>query len=114
MQATRTGKAGALQHLMELLKERVLALGYRMQLADQRIGTDGLHRERYYLKPAPPADLSSGPIPQHYGNVLIECWGQDRADRHLKVLCTVYSDRLYAPPLPAEELWPVLLEGSER
>jgi hypothetical protein len=100
MQIKRPADAPAdvLHHLMEEFKNCVLAQGYRLQLSDHKIGPEGGHRERYYLKPEIPVDEQRPPLPQRYGNVLIEAWGDDELQaRHLKVLVTVYSDRLYMP-----------------
>jgi hypothetical protein len=99
----------SLAHLLELFKDRVLAMGYRLQMADQRITTDGTLKERYYLKPTPPAGHGDAPLPQRYGNVLVEAWGSGQQLRHLKVLCTVYSDRLYQEAESTGALWTSLL-----
>ncbi len=97
MQLSRPPDAeeGMLRHLMEEFKDRVIEEGYRLHLSDQRIKHDGEHRERYYLKPAMENDERE-PLPQRYGNVLIETWGDGEMPQHLKVLITVYSDRLYS------------------
>ncbi len=82
--------------LLEEFKDRVIAEGYRLHHSDHRIDPKGEERERYYLKPEIASDRLQPPLPQRFGNVLIENWG-DGGDgpRHLKVLITVYSDRLY-------------------
>jgi hypothetical protein len=103
--------ASALQHLHEEFKDKVIAEGYRVHLSDHRISTGGLHRERYYLKPTIPSDALEPPLPQRYGNVLLESWGREAdAPEHLKVLITVYSDRLYMPALSGMKLISSLLE----
>jgi hypothetical protein len=87
-----------LQYLQEEFKNRVLAEGYRMHLADQKISPDGVHRERYYLKPAITGSSTQPPLDQRYGNILVETWGDDAGKpEHLKVMITVYNDRLYSP-----------------
>ncbi len=104
-----------LHHLLEEFKERVIGEGYRTHLSDHRISAEGEHRERYYLKPSIPSDHLQPPLPQRFGNVLIENWGNTdgRAD-HLKVLITVFNDRLYQPPEPGMELIGILLDERHR
>ena len=98
MQIQRPAKAEKemLRYLMEEFKDRVTEEGYRLHLSDQRIKHDGEHRERYYLKPAI-ENTAEKPLPQRYGNVMIETWGDGEMPERLKVLITVYSDRLYSP-----------------
>ena len=87
-----------LRFLLEDFKDRVIAEGYRLHLSDHRIDPKGEERERYYLKPAFASDRLQPPLSQRFGNVLIENWGEGGdGPRHLKVLITVYSDRLYEP-----------------
>jgi hypothetical protein len=86
----------ALRHLLEEFKDKVIAEGYRLHLSDHRISPKGEERERYYLKPSIASDKLDPPLPQRYGNVLIENWGNGRDPDHLKVLITVYNDRLYS------------------
>jgi hypothetical protein len=100
---------GSLHHLLDLFRDRVLELGYRTQLSDQRISPSGEHRERHYLKPLMAPQVGATIMDQRYGNVLLEAWGQAAGATHLKVLATVYSDRNYSPPLPGMELLSGLL-----
>jgi hypothetical protein len=87
-----------LLHLMEEFKDRVIKTGYRVHLSDHRINLQGEDRERYYLKPSMSGEGLKPPLPQRFGNVLIEIWGSGSGKaEHLKVLITVYSDRLYTP-----------------
>ncbi len=100
IQITRPKHAAAdvLNHLLEEFKDRTLEEGYGLHLSDHRISEEGEHRERYYLKPSIRSSGSRPPLPQRFGNVLLECWGdQEGRAMNLKVLITVYSDRLYMP-----------------
>lgn len=101
--------ADALHHLLDLLRDRVKELGYRVQLSDLRIGLDGEHRERHYLKPALTTLQEGRPADQRYGNILLEAWGPQGEAQRLKVLATVYSDRLYGEASSGTELLDVLL-----
>lgn len=98
------------QHLFDLLKERVQALGYRVQIAERRI-TDKKKVvetiEKYYLKPI--TDLAELPCEQRYGNVLIELHYRDYKPQYLKFMATFYSDRMYKPALPFSQLQEELL-----
>jgi hypothetical protein len=100
----------SLHHLLDAFRDQVLQLGYRLQLSDQRISVSGEHRERYYLKPDPQPAEPGALLDQRYGNILLEAWGPDSGATHLKVLATVYSDRLYSPALSGTELLSTLVE----
>jgi hypothetical protein len=100
----------SLEHLLDAFRDRVIALGYRIQLSDHRIDVQGVHRERHYLKPDLQQMPEGGLLDQRYGNILLETWGGDHGARHFKVLATVYSDRLYSPPLPGKALLSALLD----
>jgi len=102
--------ADSLHHLLDAFRDQVLHLGYRIQLSDHRISIHGEHRERYYLKPDVEPTGPDSPLDQRYGNILLEAWGPDTGATHLKVLATVYSDRLYSPALSGTELLTTLVE----
>ena len=95
----------ALHHHLDDLRERVLELGYRPQLSDLRISTDGTQRERHYLKPEPQAAAVQD---QRYGNILLEAWGPQDGARFLKVMATTYQDRNYSAARSGAELLDVL------
>lgn len=103
-----------LHFLQEEFKDRLIAEGYRVNLADHKIDPMGEHRERYSLKPNISA-AAAPPLPQLFGNVAIETWGNNlgKAER-LKVLITVYSDRLYSPAESGIALINSLLAGRGR
>ena len=95
--------------LLDLLGERVRGLGYRRQLADTRIGEDGVRRDRTYWKPKWASETP--PIDQRFGNILLELRSMDAGSR-LKVLVTRYTDRLYAPALSTSMLWSELFASA--
>lgn len=104
-----------LHFLQEEFKDQVIQEGYRVHLSDHRISPAGQHRERYYLKPEIAVAELKPPLPQRFGNVLIENWGDEAGKaRHLKVLITVYSDRLYSPAESGMALINSLLTGRGR
>lgn len=101
----------SMHHLMDAFREQVIGLGYRVQMSDLRISVSGEHRERHYLKPGTGTEMPAGPIDQRYGNILIEVWGAENEAKHLKVLATVYQDRLYSPAASGMELLSLLTAG---
>lgn len=103
--------ADSLHHLLEAFRHQVLAMGYRVQVSDLRISVQGEHRERHYLKPDVQSTGSDALVDQRYGNILLEAWGPDQGAQYLKVLATVYSDRLYSPALSGMELLSSLTTG---
>lgn len=102
--------AHSLHHLLDAFRDRVIELGYHVQVSDHRINVDGVQRERHYLKPDIAQLAPGATLDQRYGNILLEAWGPGEDARHLKVLATVYNDRLYSPPLSGMELLSTLLE----
>ena len=96
--------------LLDLIGERVRALGYRRQLADTRIGADGVRRDRTYWKPKWASE--GPPIDQRFGNILLELRRSEAGNGHLKVLVTRYTDRLYTPALSATTLWSELFAST--
>lgn len=97
--------ADALHHHLDELRDRVLELGYRPQMSDVRISTEGTLRERHYLKPEP---VAAAVQDQRYGNILLEVWGPQDGARHLKVLATTYQDRNYSVARSGDELLDLL------
>lgn len=94
------------QHLFFAFGNRLLDLGYRRVSLDRKLEelNDQVRViEKLYYKPpfsnAPPEQ----PIDQLFGNVSIEKVALDNKPSFLKVLVTVYSDRLYLPAQPFHE-----------
>ncbi|MEX1132305.1 MAG: hypothetical protein WEC15_03700 [Flavobacteriales bacterium] len=103
--------ADSLHHLLDAFRQQVLGLGYRVHMSDLRISVQGEHRERHYLKPETDTTGTGELVDQRYGNILLEAWGPDDGAEYLKVLATVYSDRLYSPALSGMELLSSLTTG---
>ncbi|HAA13550.1 MAG TPA: hypothetical protein DCE41_18405 [Cytophagales bacterium] len=94
------GKLG-FQHLFDLLKEQVQAMGYRLANSDRKHTDKGQFVqtvERHYLKPN--VRQFEPPVDQRYGNVLIELVKEDDDPRYIKVMTTAYNDRQYQPAAP--------------
>ncbi len=93
--------------LFDLLRDRGLELGYRKYHSDRRI----LERDRYYetierhfLKPPINKEMDVKKGTQLYGNLLLEHALINDKPNYIKLMAHVYSDGLYHPPLPFEEL----------
>lgn len=111
LQRPKHWSADSLHHVLDAFREQVVDLGYRVQMSDLRISVHGEHRERHYLKPIMIGIMGDALMDQRYGNILLEAWGTDQGASHLKVLATVYSDRLYSPALSGMELLSSLTTG---
>jgi len=97
------GKLG-FQHLFDLLKEQVLTMGYKLANSDRKLTDKGqfvMTVERHYLKPK--TRQFEPPVDQRYGNVLIELVKEDDAPQYIKVMASVYNDRMYQPAAPFHE-----------
>lgn len=107
------------QYLFDVFKERVTAMSYRTVNADRQIIDKKSYvetREKYYLKP--PISLQEvestvTPSEQLYGNVSVEHVLADNQPQYIKVLVSIYSDRLFTHPLSYDEFIERLLEVKE-
>ena len=93
------------QYLFEYFANRVLGLKYKQANADVMITDKGDFvetKEKYYFKPV--SDPKSEKVEQHYGNILVEYIIINDRPSYIKVMASVYSDQLYAPPLEHDEL----------
>jgi hypothetical protein len=98
-------------HLLDYLRERVLALGYRTQISDSRTFTRPNWVEtieRHYLKPKPDFQ-NTGKFNQQYGNVTIEMILRNDQPHYLKFQATSYQDHLYKDAHDFEELMQAVL-----
>ena len=98
---------------MDYLHQKVLNLGYRKYLSDfkQYVRKDHVQRiERHYVKPKLTRDPKATQANQRYGNITIELHFKDEKVRYLKLLVSVYSDRLYSQAWPFEDLMEKLYE----
>lgn len=103
---------GNYRFLMDLFKERLLEMDYRLYSStiEQKTKIDLPHTaERHYLKPA--ARSTDKPMEQLYGNVLIELEIPDGRVKQLKLLATHYTGYDYRPVRDFDELMVNLLEG---
>jgi hypothetical protein len=93
--------------LFDLLKDKVINLGYLLNISERRIYDKGQYvetKEKYYLKPPLPTAEEIMQIDQRYGNILIELVWIDQKPSFLKLTASIYSDRLYKEALPFEQL----------
>jgi hypothetical protein len=101
--------------LFDLFRDRALDLGYRKYHSDRRILDKEAHYEtieRHFLKPPINKEMDVKKGTQLYGNLLLEQILINDRPSYIKVMANVYSDGMYHPPLPFEELVDRLL-GSE-
>ena len=99
-----------LQFLTDWMAERVLQrLSYRQANADIMV-RERVNQvetiEKYYLKPK---TSDNTPIDQQFGNILIENFVIGTKPSYMKVTANYYTDRMYSPHLPFEDLTELLL-----
>ncbi len=100
-------------HLLDYLKEQMLALGYKPQISDTRTWSQKSWVEtveRHYLKPRP-AWAGDKKFDQRFGNVTIELSLRNDAPHHLKFRATSYHDHLYAKADDFRDLMQAVLIG---
>ena len=84
-------------HLLDLFKEKVLALDYRTQVSDSRTYSRQAWVEtveRHYLKPRVDRK-GEEPFNQLFGNIMVELVLRNDKPYHLKFSATSYQDRLF-------------------
>ncbi|MCC5939075.1 MAG: hypothetical protein JJU34_17480 [Lunatimonas sp.] len=94
------------QHLFFAFGDRLLALGYHRVSLDRKmeeLSEQVRITEKLYYKPPFSTAAPDEPIDQLFGNVSIEKVSIDNKPSFLKVLVTVYSDRMYLPAQPFSE-----------
>jgi hypothetical protein len=92
---------------------RILALGYKQVSLDRKmeeINNQVKTTEKFYLKPPLQAPAENELISQLFGNVSIEKISVDNKPSYLKLLVTVYSDRLYQNAKPFDQMMDRLFE----
>lgn len=93
------------QFLLDFWRDRMLAIGYRLANTDRQIRDKDTYVEtveKHYLKP--PLTKNQAQAEQRFGNVLLEYVLVDQQPSYIKVLATIYSDRLFTEALSFEEL----------
>ncbi len=84
-------------HFFDLMKERVLVQGYRVQVSDRRVYQNGPWvetAERHYLKPKPEFG-APGKIRQRFGNITILLLLRNDQPYQLQFQATTYRDHLF-------------------
>jgi hypothetical protein len=111
-----------LQFLLDYLKDRILLLDYKVYTSDRRIFDRKEYVEtieKHYLKPITnkiiPENAHYHPdnkaiFDQMYGNIIIEYISIDDKPSFLRLMRHYYSDFLYMPARPFEELVNYLLD----
>ena len=89
------------------LSQRILVLGYKQVSLDRKMEEKAeqvIETEKFYFKPPLQAPEEGELISQLFGNVALEKITVNNQPSYLKMLVTVYSDRLYQDAWPFEEM----------
>ena len=95
------------------LSQRILALGYEQVSLDRKfeeINDQVKMTEKFYFKPPLQISIEGELISQLYGNVTLEKVSVDNKPSFIKLLATVYSDRLYQEVKPFDQLMDRIFE----
>ncbi|MBD3627404.1 MULTISPECIES: hypothetical protein [Cyclobacterium] len=97
------------------LGQGILGLGYRKVSLDRKI--EEIHdlvrvTEKYYFKPPLSVTDPENKIDQLFGNISLEKIYLNNKPNFLKVLVTVYADRLYFKPAPFEQFMDQLFKAD--
>jgi len=96
-------------YLLDYFKDKLLKIGYRQAGSDSKItAKEGfvLTVDKFYMKP--PLQVEP-PIDQLYGNIAIELHLMDDKPNYLKLMASIYSDRMYKEHEDFDELVELLL-----
>ncbi|GAB4407201.1 MAG: hypothetical protein OHK0053_33770 [Microscillaceae bacterium] len=99
-------------YLLDFWKDRVMAEGYRPQVAERQMKEWPQYvetKEKYYLKPPiHQAAMQHQRCDQQFGNVLLEYVRIDQQPSYLKVLVTFYVDAQFSPAQHFDEFTSLL------
>lgn len=98
------------------LSRRILTLGYEQVSLDRKfeeINDRVRVTEKFYFKPPLQLPIEGQLISQLYGNVALEKVSVDNQPSYLKLLATVYSDRMYQDAKPFDLLLDRIFERPE-
>ncbi len=93
--------------------QRILALGYVQVSLDRKfeeIEDQVKVTEKFYLKPPLQIPAKGELISQLYGNVTLEKVSVDNKPKFIKLLATIYSDRLYQDAKPFDDFMDRIFE----
>lgn len=93
--------------------QRILALGYEQVSLDRKFEETADRvkvSEKFYFKPPLQLPAEGELISQLYGNVALEKVSVDNKPSFIKLLATVYSDRLYQDAKPFDQLMDRIFE----
>lgn len=93
--------------------QRILALGYQQVSLDRKleeVDDQVKVSEKFFFKPPLQAPAEGELISQLYGQVILEKVSVDNKPSFIKVLATVYSDRLYQEARPFDQLMDRIFE----
>lgn len=98
------------------LSRRILTLGYEQVSLDRKfeeINDRVRVTEKFYFKPPLQLPVEGQLISQLYGNIALEKVSVDNQPSYLKLLATVYSDRMYQDAKPFDLFMDRLFERPE-
>ena len=98
------------------LSRRILALGYEQVSLDRKleeVNDRVKSTEKFYFKPPLQLPVEGDLISQLYGNIALEKITIDNEPSYIKLLATVYSDRLYHNAKPFDELMDRLFDRPQ-
>jgi len=91
----------------DYLKDQVKNIAYQLNNSSRKIYDKPSYvetKEKYYLKPPLKAIEDNELFDQLYGNISIEYILIDEKPSYIKLVASIYSDRLYTKALPFEDL----------
>lgn len=94
---------------------RILTMGYKKVSLDRKLEDKGgkvIEIEKFYFKPPLQLPDEGELISQLFGNVALEKVSTDNRPSYLKLLVTVYSDRLYQDAWPFDDFMDRLFEKA--
>ena len=98
---------GNFRHFFDLLRDRVLALGYHLSTSDQRT----LYHERYtetiekhFLKPLPHDCATTGRCLQRFGTVTVDMVSVNGQPGFIRFTSNAYKDDIFTPAHTFDEL----------
>ena len=107
--------AESFTHLFQLLKDRVLALGYNLALSDERCGKCAQytqHLARHTLRPQPADTACRKYCNQRYGQVTVDLVRIDFAPGFIRLVAKPLPGEVFSAAKPFDELLKAVLEPA--
>ncbi|SNC63731.1 hypothetical protein SAMN06265337_0938 [Hymenobacter gelipurpurascens] len=98
---------GNFRHLLDFIRDRVLALGYNLATSDQRSLQHPTYTEttyKHFLKPQPRDCTETGRCNQRFGNIMVDLVSINGQPGFLRLFSNPYDNDIFTPAQTFDEM----------